>query len=82
MKITAADFESMNYGELETFEEIVGSLPTDEESLEKVSRAKLLIALGYIAAKRTNPDITLDEVRELPMGAISFKDDDEGSDPS
>ena len=79
-KIVAADFESMNYEELELFEEIVGTIPSTEEELESVPRSRLMIALGFISGRRSNPDLTLEEVKKLPVGSIVFGEDED--DPS
>jgi hypothetical protein len=57
------------YGELSDFEEIVGSLPTDG-TMEGVPIGKMMIALGYITARRTDPTVTIEEIRNLPIGSI------------
>ena len=79
-KIIAATIDDLDYGELDIFEEIVGLIPTDEATLEKLPKAKLLIALGYIAARREDPKVTLEDVKRLPLGAIVFSGD--GEDPT
>jgi len=74
--LKAADIGTMSYGELEIFEEIVGIVPEDEETLMKAPRTKLLLALGFIAAKRLDPATTLEDIRSLPLGAISFANEE------
>lgn len=75
--LKAAAFDSMNYGELEVFESIVGIMPTTEDELATISRAKLMIALGFIAAKREDPSVTVEDVKALPLGSIVLNEDEE-----
>ena len=81
-KIKAASFDSMDYGELEVFEDIAGTIPTTDEELHSMPKSKLMIALGFIAERRVNPSVTLEEIKALPMGTIIFSDDSEDEGPS
>jgi hypothetical protein len=81
-KIVAATIDDLDYGELDIFEEIVGIIPTDEDTLDRLPKAKLLIALGYIAARREDPSVTLDEVKRLPLGSIVFSGADDPTEPA
>ena len=80
-KIHAIDFEDMTYGELEIFEDVVGVLPSNEEEVNLLPKSKFLLAMGLIAARRTNPDATLDDMRALPVGHIVLGED-EDTDPN
>ena len=75
--ITVVSLDDLTYGELEIVENICGVIPTGRPEDGQV---KMMLALGYVAGLRTNPDLTLDEVRAMPVGSIVFEsaDDDTG----
>jgi len=75
-KIKAAKLDELTYGEVEVFEEIVGSLPTTEAEMEKMPKAKMMTALGFIAASRVEPEMTLADFRKLPVGTVVFEESD------
>lgn len=63
------DIDSLTLGEIEIVEEITG-LGIDEiaETLGKPGpKAKLLVALAFVSERRTNPAVTLDEVRAMEI---------------
>jgi hypothetical protein len=70
IKVVALD--ALTYGELDMFESIVGSLPTDGD-MSKLPTGKTMIALGLISARRDDPTVTEDDIRALPMGAIQME---------
>jgi hypothetical protein len=70
--ITVVALDELTYGELDTFETIVGSLPTDGD-MSKLPTGKVMIALGLISAQRDDPTVTEADVRALPMGAIQLE---------
>ncbi len=67
--ITVMGIDELTYGEMEVLEEVVGSLP---DNMEEVPKSKMMIALGLIAGRRQDPDLTLEDVRNLPVGALDF----------
>jgi hypothetical protein len=68
-EIKVISLDDMTYGEIEAFEDIVGFLPTDGD-MAKVPVGKMMIALGYITARRDDPSVTVDDIRALPVGSI------------
>jgi hypothetical protein len=63
------DVNELTLGEIETIEEIVG-----HDVLRELGRgtpgAKTLVAVVYIIKKRSDPDVTLDDVRRLNVNAL------------
>ena len=76
-QITVVSMDDFTYGELEIVEDICGVIPTGKPEDGQV---KMMLALGYVAGLRTNPDLTLEEVRAMPVGSIVFEtvDDETG----
>jgi hypothetical protein len=76
-------FNTLDYGELDLFEEITGMIPTSDEEIEALPRVKFILAMGLITAQRTDPAATLESVKRLPLGAIKLHGSDEnvGEDP-
>jgi hypothetical protein len=66
------DFDHMLWGELSDLEDLLGC------SLEEanLATAKGVLALAYIAARRSQPAVTLDSLRALPMTEIELVEDD------
>ena len=71
--IKVVSLDDMTYGEIEVFEDIVGFLPTDGD-MSAVPVGKMMIALGYITARRDDPSVTVDDIRALPVGSIVMAD--------
>ena len=69
--IKVINLDELTYGELDTFESIVGTLPTDGD-MSKLPTGKTMIALGLISARRSDPSVTEQDIRDLPMGAIEM----------
>lgn len=63
------DIERMKLGEQEIFENLAGCSMTDISS--KGLSGKRLAALIYVFAKRTNPELTFEEVLELDLTQAS-----------
>jgi hypothetical protein len=63
------DVNELTLGEIETIEEIVG-----RDVLRDLARGtpggKTLVAVVYVIKKRTDPDVTLDDVRGLKVNAL------------
>ena len=72
-EIKVISLDDMTYGEIEAFESIVGFLPTDGD-MAGVPVGKMMIALGYITARRDDPSVTVDDIRALPVGSIVMAD--------
>ena len=72
-EIRVISLDDMTYGEIEAFEDIVGFLPTDGD-MSKVPVGKMMVALGYITARREDPSVTVDDIRALPVGSIVMAD--------
>ena len=70
IKVVALD--ALTYGELDMFESIVGSLPTDGD-MSKLPTGRTMIALGLISARRDDPTVTEEDIRALPMGASTSR---------
>jgi hypothetical protein len=67
--IAVMSMNELTYGEMELLEEVIGSLP---DNMEEVPKSKMMIALGLISGRRVDPDLTLEDVRNLPVGALDF----------
>lgn len=67
--IAVMSMDELTYGEMELLEEVIGSLP---DNMEEVPKSKMMIALGLISGRRVDPDLTLEDVRNLPVGALDF----------
>lgn len=72
-EIKVISFDDMTYGEIEAFEDIVGFLPMDGD-MASVPVGKMMIALGFITARREDPSVTIDDIRALPVGSIVMAD--------
>lgn len=73
------DFDDLELDEIEIMEDISG-IPFDEFQQKGMKKAKTLKALAFIAARRIDPDVTLEEVGKIKMSALAG-DDDEDSVP-
>lgn len=63
------DIDSMTLGEMEIVEEMTG-LGLDEIGAAMTRpgpKVKLLVALAYVVKRRTDPDITLDQVKAMQI---------------
>lgn len=60
--------EDLTWGELVEMEDMLGG-SIDGANLES---AKGVLALAFIAAKRTKPLVSLDELKALPLGEIEL----------
>ena len=78
----ALSLDDMTYGELETFEEIIGFIPETEDDMAKVPKMKMGIALAFVMGRRKNPELTLDEVRAAKVGSFVTGFEDAIVDPS
>lgn len=66
------NFDDMTIGDIETFEEISGKTITSLSDLTPSQMdAKTFLALGFVFARRTNPDVTLDDVRQMGVSQIT-----------
>lgn len=70
IKLKASDLDpsELSLGELDEIEDITGH-PVD--TTQENPPAKFLIAMIYVVAKRTNPDITLDDVRDIKFADLA-----------
>lgn len=63
------DVNELTFGEIETIEEIVGG-----DALRQLGRGtpsvKTLIAAVYVIKRRSDPDVTLDDVRQMNVSAV------------
>lgn len=79
--ITEIDLDGLTLGEMEIVEDMT-ELGLDQvfEALGKQGpKSKILIALGFVTERRKNPDITIDEIREMKfVVAQSDPKDSEG----
>jgi len=65
------DFDAMTWGELSELEELLGG--TLEEA--NLATARGVLALAYIAVRRTKPAVTMDSLKALPMSEIELVDE-------
>ena len=65
------DFDSLQWGELEEIETIMGCALEDA----RWDTAKGVLCLAFIAVRKTRPAVTLDSLRALPMSAIELVDE-------
>jgi hypothetical protein len=79
--ITEIDLDGLTLGEMEIVEDMTG-LGLDQifESLGKQGpKSKILIALGLVTERRKNPDVTVEEIRDMKfVVAESDPKDSEG----
>jgi len=77
--IETVPFNTLDYGELDLFEEITGMIPTSEAEIQGMPRVKFILAMGLITAQRNGMDgyQTLDEVKRIPLGGIRLHMADE-----
>lgn len=68
------ELDDLTYGEMEVFEEVVGAFPTDQDEVENLPKMKMLLAMALIAGQRTNPDITLADVRRWKLTSATIGD--------
>lgn len=66
------DFDQMLWGELSDLEDLLGCSLEDAN----LATAKGVLALAYIAVRRSKPAITLDSLKALPFGEIELVEDD------
>ena len=66
------DFDQMLWGELSDLEDLLGCSLEDAN----LATAKGVLALAYIAVRRSQPAVTLDSLRALPMTEIELVEDD------
>ena len=71
-EVVEIDANSLTIGELEQIEEITGRNVSHELGRGEPS-AKTLLALVYVFKKRTDPTISLDDVRKLNMRQFNAK---------
>jgi hypothetical protein len=74
------DVNELTLGEIETIEEIVG-----RDVLRELGRgtpgAKTLIAVVYVIKRRSDPDITLDDVRRMNVNALRISGQTDPKEP-
>lgn len=65
------EIESLELGELEWLEEDLG------QSVDEIhfGSARAVVRIVWLFRKRTNPDLTLDDIRKMPMSALVQSDD-------
>lgn len=63
------DIDKMTLGELEQIEEIAG-LDAVQRLQSGQMTAKTLLAVAFIVKRRTDPQVTLEEVRSIPVTAF------------
>ena len=66
------DFDQMLWGDLSDLEGLLGCSLEDAN----LATAKGVLALAYIAVRRSKPAITMDSLRALPIGEIELVEDD------
>ena len=70
----SVDLDALTYGELEILEEVLGYIPGEEDGgFDAVPRSKMVVALAVITGRRTNPDLTIADVRGMKLGEIVVK---------
>ena len=67
-EVRVLNLDELTYGELEAFEEIVGFVPSDASEFDAISHTKMTTVLAFISGRRVNPDLTVEEVRNSPIG--------------
>ena len=75
--IETVPFNTLDYGELDLFEEIVGMIPNSDAQIQSMPTVKFILAMGLITAQRDKPETTMDEIKRLPLGAIKLHVADE-----
>lgn len=69
MATVNVDIDTLTLGEMETVEDLTG-LGLDEIAAainRPGPKAKILLALAFVSERRTNPDVTLDDVRGMSI---------------
>jgi hypothetical protein len=72
VQVHGVAFNTLDYGELDIFEDIVGMIPTSETEIEALPRVKFILAMGLISKMRTHPETTLEEIKRIPIGGIKL----------
>lgn len=62
----AIDLDSLTFRETIDFEDIA-DIPLDEFADKGTKKGKALLALAFIAMRRENPDLTLDELMDMEV---------------
>lgn len=76
------DFDDLTFGEMEMIEDVIGIFPDKVARLETdFPKSKFLTAFAWVAMRRTDPDITVEEVRARKMNTIQFTDPAGGATP-
>lgn len=68
--------EKLTFGDLADIEEITGQAYNP-----KKSGPRMMLALTYIAMRRRNPQLTIDDIRDLDFELIDFPDRGEKAGP-
>lgn len=68
------DMQDLTWGELKEIENLLPGGSVDGANLES---AHGVVALAYLAVKRKNPLVTIDELDCLPIGAIEIVEGDD-----
>jgi len=76
--VLSLDIKRLTLDELEMIEDIIDG-PLDALAKPGAKKAKMLKAMAFVVKRRTNPDITLEDVGRL---AIEFKGNAETADPT
>lgn len=71
------DMQDLTWGEAEVAEEIIGGSLADH-----LDRVKGVLAIAYLAKRRKNPLVSLDELRALPMTEIEILEGDDSLPPT
>ena len=68
----AFDLNSLTFAETIDFEDIA-EVPITSFGADGVKMGRVALAMAYVVLRRTNPEITLDEVKAMPiMGTIDL----------
>jgi len=76
VQIHGVPFNTLDYGELDIFEEIVGMIPTTETEITELPKVKFILAMGFITRLRTDPTATIESVKRIPLGGIKLHGSD------
>ena len=67
----AIDLDGMTLGEIEDVEDLTGmSLGAIGVALSESPSVKVMRALVYVILRRSNPELTFEETRDIELGAL------------
>lgn len=70
----AFDLNSLTFAETIEFEDIA-EVPITSFGAEGVKMGRVALAMAYVVLRRTNPELTLDEVKAMPITTIDLSGD-------